>query len=126
MMIELKAFQNIYLKMGRLLGKWQRRRILTSPGPTNTPSNSHISTTKAENDLKNGRTDFPQLFVERRPHQKKVGGAKTWWGTKLPVRLITDGRDTTSTEKVEKQTPSQAPQAQGTCARNTSARNIWL
>jgi len=37
------------------------------------------------------------------------GGAEMLSGTKLPGRLTTNGRDTTSMEKGEKQTSHQAP-----------------
>lgn len=41
-------------------------------------------------------------------------------GAKLTGDLTTNSRDTTSMEKAEKQTPYQAPGAQGTCSGKVS------
>lgn len=66
--------------------------------------NSHISAFNAENDPKTGRRTS-MVNCREEDTLQRVGGAEMQAGTKLLVRLTTNGWDIISTEKGEKQTP---------------------
>ena len=51
-----------------------------------------------------------------------AGGAETWLGTKLPVRLTTSWRDTTSMEKGDEQSPTPGTQHTGAALE----RQVWI
>lgn len=67
---------------------------------------SHIPINNPEHDPKPGRTDFSQLNVEKRPHQRRQGGQR--WGQELngPMRLSMRRRETGGIERGKKQTLS--------------------
>ena len=74
--------------------------------------------------MKTQRTDFPQLIIERRPHQKSEGVVEMWLGTKPLARPITNGKDTTSMKKGGEQIPQQKSQKWGTCTEKIGPYNI--
>ena len=86
------------------------------------------SYTNSENDLKTGRTDFPQLILNLREKaiSKRVGGTEMQLRTKPLVRPTTKTMDTSSPEKWEDQNIQWVPQAQVTLTGKTNPHNILL
>lgn len=72
--------------------------------------NIHISLNNPENDPNSGRTNSPQVNVEKRPHQRD---SAMWMGANWPAGLLAGGRDAAGMEGEEEQTHTSHPRHAG-------------